>query len=254
MFWFKKKKKLLKTTTTSIDKVIHPNSNLNALTLRRNILDWRDKQIINIELNLRRETKSLMQAIEHELGKLTVIESTFKMKKIHTKIIQPLITEWTKRESRNLLDDAQKELFLIHGLVLEHVEHDAFIDEHESNAHFIDAAKAASVGLSGIVAIPAFASASAVSTTGMLGLLGVTTLSLPIAATGILVIGTLLALCGFKMSFIKEKAVKRYLDQLHSSIKESVLGDENNGKPSLSGQLQKHISTASNFILDEITQ
>jgi|TARA_R110001599_G_scaffold321706_1_gene532450 hypothetical protein len=258
MLWFKKKKEVLDTTPTPADEidveVVQPNNNLNALTLRRNILDWRDKHITNIELHLRREISTLMQAIDHELNKLSVIESTFKTKNIHTTIIQPLITDWTKRESGQLLDEAQKELLSIHGLVLEQIEHDANIGEHDSNAHFVDAAKAASVGISGIVAIPAFASASAVSTTGVLGLFGVTAVSLPIAVTGILVIGSLLALSGFKMSTIKEKAIKRYRDQLYSSINASVLGDGNNGKPNLSEQLQIRILTASNFITEEITQ
>ena len=257
MLWFKKKKEILNTTPAPIDEVdvviVKPNNNLNALTLRRNVLDWRDKHITNIELSLRREIPSLMQAIDHELDKLSMIESTLKTKKIHTTIIQPLIDEWSKRESTHLLDEAQKELFSIHGLVLEQIDHDAKIGEHDSNGHFIDAAKAASVGVSGIVAIP-FAYTSAVSTTGMLGLFGVTTLSLPIAATGILVIGSLLAVSGFKISTIKERAIKRYREQLHSSIKGSVLGDGNNGNPNLSEQLQIRILTASNFITDEITQ
>jgi len=257
MLWFKKKKEILNTTPAPIDEVdvviVKPNNNLNALTLRRNVLDWRDKHITNIELSLRREIPSLMQAIDHELDKLSMIESTLKTKKIHTTIIQPLITEWTKRESSNLLDEAQKELFSIHGLVLEKVEHDSNIGEHDSNAHFIDAAKAASVGISGIAAIP-FASASAVSTTGILSLFTTATISLPIVATGILVIGSLLAVSGFKMSTIKKRAIKRYRDQLHSSIKESVLGVGNHGKPNLSEQLKIRVLTASNFITDEVTQ
>lgn len=258
MLWFKKKKQELEVTPTPSNNadvvVIQTKNNLNALSLHRNILDWRDKHITNIELHLRREIPTLMQTIEHELKKLSVLESTIKTKKIHNIIIQPIITDWVKRESSNLLDDAQKELLSIHGLVLEQIDHDSNIGEGISNEHFLDAAKAASLGITGIAAIPAFASASAVSTTGLLGLFGVTTLSIPIAATGILVVGSLLAVSGFKMTTIKEKALKRYRDQLLSSINESVLGDGENGKPNLSEQLQIRILTASNYIINEVAK
>jgi len=256
MFWFKNKKEVIDATPRVEDKPIilaQPN-NLNSLTLRRNVLDWKDKHITNIELHLRREITSLMQAVDYELDKLSVIDSTFKIRKIHANIIQPLTDEWTQRESSYLLDEAQKELLSIHGLVLDKIDHNLEIGEHNSNTHFTDAATAASLGITGIAAIPAFASASAVSTSGLIGLFGVTTLSLPIAATGILIIGTLFAFSGFKMSSIKEKAIKRYREQLHLSITKSVLGDVDNTSPSLSEQLQIRILTASNYIINEVDE
>jgi len=256
MFWFKKKTGVTSDKQVVKNKAITvaQSNNLNSLSLRRNVLDWKDKHITNIELHLRREITSLMQAIDYELDKLSVIDSTFKTRKIHANIIQPLINEWTQRESSHLLDDAQKELFSLHGIVIDQIEYTSEIDEHNSKAHFVDAATAASLGVAGVVAIPAFSSASLVSTGGLFGLFATTTLSLPITATSILVIGALFAVSGFKMTSIKEKAIKRYREQLHSSIKDSVLGVSGKGNLSLSEQLQIRILTASNYIINEVDE
>ena len=253
MFWSKKKKEKLVNKHSKEIGIVPPANRANTLFLRRSVLDWKDKHVTQIEMHLRRELPVLMNAIDKELNKLSIYESLFKFRKLRSEIIQPLFNEWVSRESTQLLEDAQKELLSIHGLVLDQIDHrGGNIKTKDSKASLLDLATGAAAGVGGIALIPVFTSASVVSTGGILGLLGATTVSLPIVTIGVLVVGSSLALGVHRMSDVKKRAVKSYRKKIHKSINDLVLGGAEDAKPSLCDQLQGRILTASNHIISEI--
>ena len=256
MFWRKKRKKYpIEGCVTQHDiQIVPPSNRLNSLNLRRNILDWKDKHTSKIEMQLRSELPILMNAIDVELNKLSIIQSTIKIKRITDQIIQPLFQKWVSTQSDNLLEKARSELLSIHHLNLGQLNSGEKINIQNSNAHVLDAITATSASACGVAVIPIFTSASIVSTGGLMGLFGATVISLPVLGTGLLISSIALTIGGIRMSGVKKRAIKRYRSRLQAFISGAVLGDKEKRNSCLNDQLQNIIFTACNDILCEIKE
>lgn len=268
MFWSKKKKNnvIVETNKEIKTSIIPPPDKVNALRLRRTVQNWKDKHTVVIEMHLRRELICLMTDIDHELEEISMADTFFNLKKVNSDVIQPLFESWVSRESAHLIKDAQKELTLIHSLELEAQSSNPLndINTQSSHHHLLDVGSAAAMGLGGLATIPVLGTLSITSTGGLFGFFAVSTISLPILGAGILAVGSLVAISGYKMSGVKTRAIKRYRDNLNQVIIKIVLPNINESQtnravpqkkpppPSLSEILQSRIQASSDKIIGEL--
>ncbi|WP_029913827.1 hypothetical protein [Pelobacter seleniigenes] len=254
MFW---KKKQNKSLTGHLEKenrrVPSPEQNLLNLSIRRQILDWKDKHSTQVEMHLRRELSTLLNAMDKELDKLSLLEGTFRIKKITNEIIRPMYESWALQESSYLMREAQAELLLIKDVAIEQANNVGDIENPYNGGYILDAFSATTLSVIGLAVIPTVASTAVVSTGGVMGLLGITTVSFPVLLTGLSIIAISVSIGGVRMRGVKKRAIKRYREKLHKLIYETVLSDPDNSKSCLCDQLQNVIFQTCNGIIREIT-
>jgi hypothetical protein len=227
-------------------------SDLDASSLRRKMLDWRDKHYEEIELHLSMNLPKLMKVIDAELEKLSVIESTVKMKSSSAEKIQPVIEKWIDQESELLIKRANSELSDIYGEIIEYQKSNAGLEFDADVSYGGEVSVAAAASLSGVALIPVVTSASVISTGGLLGLFGATTISLPIVAVGTIAVGAALALGGHRFLSLKERAQAGYRENIEASIEDFVLSRGKDKERGLTHQLQSEIKRTCNKILASI--
>jgi len=223
-----------------------------AATIRREILEWRDKHHIAIDLHLCRELPVIMRQIEVEFNKMNVFQSTIGIRKASRELIQPKFEEWLDSESIKLLDDAQKELRSIHDVLVQQSNTGSNIDAEPGFGHISDAVSGLALGLGGFALIAPISSASVVSAGGLMGVLGVTTVSIPFLAAGILLIVSLLALGGHRFATLKHRAQKSYREKVEARMEDFVLSRNRHEFDGLSRRLQNFISQACEDALKEM--
>ena len=83
-------------------------TNEDKILLRRQILDWRDKHIENIDHHLNHEILFLFNELEQKIQKMS-IKDIFKSD-AYTKRLQPIYTRWLENELPILINAAQFDL------------------------------------------------------------------------------------------------------------------------------------------------
>jgi DNA-binding transcriptional LysR family regulator len=174
-----------------------------------------------------------------------------RQKKFGKQQIEPIYREWVDREVTGLIQTAEKDLsrLFVHSLVIN--EGSGNIAYGTNNDHFTDAAIAAVATGAGIAVAPTFASMSIVSAGGAFGVFGVTAVSWPIIAVGLVTVGGLIALGGHKATHIKSNAIGKIRNNLKDAIRKQVLG-YNSKTESVRERLQIQIETIAAKILLEI--
>lgn len=256
MFWKKNKKEETLDSNISAELSIAEANICRAkyanLDLRRAVLDWRDHHVENVELHLARELTSLYSALDEQTENMS-ISDIFTQKEYSKEHFEPIYKNWVEREVAHLVTAAQKDLSAVFTHALEFGEQGADLDHEESSGHYTDAAIAVAATGAGLAAIPAVTTISVASAGGIMGFLGITTVAWPVVAIGVVAIGGLLALGGYKAADLKESAISRYRNAIRKAIEEQVLGYDSE-KDSIRYRLQSYIGKTGEKIILEIDQ
>lgn len=221
---------------------------LNAITFRREIIDWRDKWVTLIPGHLERELPILFADLDKSLDQMGVMD-IFSSEVYIQKKLQPLFSAWIENEVRYLVSESQKELDQISSYI---IEHEMFGDQLSSadTESYSEVAKTTATAGVALAAIPGVIALSTTSAGGVLGMIGLTTISWPIALVGISVVGGLLAFSGNKAINIKAKATDKLKIQIREMLNDLVLVGEDSSSITL--RLQESIENVSAAYLKEI--
>jgi len=228
---------------------IQLSQSLHRLKIRRQILDWRDVHILNIDQHLRKNIEELFNNLDKEIdNKASKIDFFIKIKKYMEENINPIYDQWIENESEWLLQNAQNDLSTIYNTIIESNKNSPrHADIHNKNS--INTTTAAiSIGATTLTAGGAtIISTMAVTPAwGILGMIGLTAISWPIAIAG----GGLIVLGGF----IGNEAFKKHINDFKEQIKKEacmkVLGCEN-CKTSVQMVLEDRIFETAKNILSE---
>ena len=223
------------------------------ILLRRQILDWRDKHIENIDHHLNREIIFLFNELEQKIQQMS-LKDIFKSD-AYTKKLKPIYTRWIENEVSMLINDAQVDLNKLRRYTVEYFNEANHIDSKNDNENIIDATAAVLSTGAAIYAIPSVLSflTTRVAAQGVLGILGATTtvVSWPIAMTGITIVAGMLAFGGNKATNLKSNHINRYKKAIRTSLYNRII--YNKANDSVSQSLQMKIEEISNTLLRELS-
>lgn len=223
------------------------------ILLRRQILDWRDKHIENIDHHLNREIIFLFNELEQKIQQMS-LKDIFKSD-AYTKKLKPIYTRWIENEVSMLINDAQVDLNKLRRYTVEYFNEANQIDSKNDNENIIDATAAVLSTGAAIYAIPSVLSflTTRVAAQGVLGILGATTtvVSWPIAMTGITIVAGMLAFGGNKATNLKSNHINRYKKAIRTSLYNRII--YNKANDSVSQSLQMKIEEISNTLLRELS-
>ena len=223
------------------------------ILLRRQILDWRDKHIENIDHHLNREIIFLFNELEQKIQQMS-LKDIFKSD-AYTKKLKPIYTRWIENEVSMLINDAQVDLNKLRRYTVEYFNKANQIDSKNDNENIIDATAAVLSTGAAIYAIPSVLSflTTRVAAQGVLGILGATTtvVSWPIAMTGITIVAGMLAFGGNKATNLKSNHINRYKKAIRTSLYNRII--YNKANDSVSQSLQMKIEEISNTLLRELS-
>lgn len=224
---------------------------LDFINARKEILDWRDRWIDNIDKQLERESVHLLNMFNRSIDALSY-KDTMNIDKFIDLRLASTFQRWTIQQSDNLIDSARSELKnevrhiikpggLIHNL-----------RNAKKNRAMADVAKAGLSTTATIAAIPAAISLSTTSASGIMGLLGATAIVTtgPVAIIGAGVVATLAALSGKRIQKIKQNAQTNLKVEIRDTVRAKILysGDQS----SLSQHLQGKIEECATKLLKEL--
>lgn len=224
---------------------------IEAITVRRQILDWRDKWIEQIPVMLERELPTLLTQLNARIDKISWRE-TFSTGDYAQKHFHSVYESWIANHSNRIMARAQSDLEVINDQILEYNASVAHQVKHsDSSNNFTEAGIATGTASAAILGIPAVAAFSTTSAGGMLGLLGVTVISWPVVLGGAAILGSLAIFGGSKLARYKEKAIRELKEKSRTTAKITIFG-KGGDRPSVATGLQEHIRTVSAAYLEKI--
>ena len=226
-------------------------------SLRRPVLDWRDRHVKEVEMHLRRELESLYGDLDEELENLRFRDlwSRRARENFTNKYLQPILKNWVEEEVEHLWENALGDLFSIISAHAFDPNDSATEFPHEDiTDHYREAIMALLATALGIAGIRVVSALSVVPAAGILGLLGVTTISLPIAIAGGFILGILVS-TGVNRMLILPRVRKKWSIMVKDSVEKQILGDQTTGKTdSVCSRLQHQIKKIAKSILNKIDQ
>lgn len=225
--------------------------NMELMSLRRQILDWRDKWLTQVPKILEKDLPGLIALLDVQINRISFKE-TFRTKDFAERNLQPIYKRWVKRESEKIMELAEKDLESINQSILDYNSGvNEWVAADTSFRNVAELGLATSSTGAALLGIPAVATLSAQSAGFGLGLLGVTVISWPIAIGGAAVIGTMAVFGGSKLAAFKDKAIRELKGSVGVTIKSTVLGSSPE-KSSVQSALQQHIRSAATAYLEEL--
>jgi hypothetical protein len=224
-------------------------NNENAILIRRQLLDWRDKHIENIHNHLSSKIAVLLRDLNNKINNMSLTD-IYSNEDYTKKYLEPICSRWIKHETAILINAAQSDLNSIYQRAIEYKENNNNLNP-KNDSHNIqkDAITALISTGAGVAAIPTAVSTATVSVGGIMGLLGVTTISLPIAIVGGAIVGSLLAFGGSKIINIKSDAIERYKNDIRKAVQERVIYNKYNN--SVCQCLQAQITEVTRNLIKE---
>jgi hypothetical protein len=232
-------------------EVNHIVGNIEAMNARRQILDWRDKWLLQIPVILARDLPQLLAVLDARIERIS-FRNTFQTDKFIQQNVQPEYKRWAETKSREIINLATRELDLIIQKAINYdhqVEEQIVTDDSRHNVAELGVA----VGSTGIALLgaPAVATLSVNSAGWGLGLLGATVISWPVALGGAAVLGTMAMFGGSRLATYKDKATSQLKESVERTVRSSVLGPSRES-PSIKAMIQSHIKYSASFCLEEL--
>jgi len=224
---------------------------MEFMSLRRQILDWRDKWLTQIPATLEKELPGLIALLNVRINHISFTE-TFGTKDFAEKHLQPTYKRWVKAQSEEIMRLAERDLESINQNILDYNSSvDDWVATDTSLKNVTELGLATSSTGAALLGIPAVATLSVQSAGWGLGLLGVTAISWPIALGGAAVLGTMAVFGGSRLARFKDKAIRELKESVEETIKSTVLGSSPE-RPSVKAALQQHIRSATTAYLEEL--
>lgn len=226
-------------------------TNIELMSLRRQILDWRDKWLMQIPKLLEKDLPELLALLNTRIDQLS-FKDTVRTSEFAEDNLQPFYERWVQTKSRQIIELVEKDLKSINQSMLEYnaaIEGSIAADNSRKNMSELGLATG-STGAA-LLGIPAVASLSVSSAGWGLGLLGVTVISWPIALGGAAVLGTMAVFGGSKLARFKEKAIRELKASVDQSTRSVILSGSST-TPSVKETLQNHIRLSAKYYLAEL--
>lgn len=224
---------------------------VQAIELRRQVLDWRDKWVARIPQVLENEIPRLESLLDARIEQMSV-KDAFDTRRFAERTLNPAFESWVKSKSKEVLTSAQQDLNALcnHSLSHDDKAHALVIDTTARN-RFEAGVVGGSAGAA-VVGIPAVAAFSTTSVGGALGLIGVTAVSWPVVVGGAAVIGTLALFSGKKAFGFRDKAQRELKRETSSLIRKALL-PSGRDQESLASRLQDSIDAAARDFTEKLT-
>jgi hypothetical protein len=226
---------------------------LNAISIRRQILDWRDKWLSEVPHRLERELVVLFNQIDRRIDQMRLKDS-FSSKKFIEKEIKPLLEIWVGNETRAIMRDANKELQQIHDAVIEASQSNIDFDADDDWSSYVEVVSGVVTAGGALAAIPTVITLSTSASGGVLAALGFSTalvVNWPIALAGVGIVGGLLAFGGSKTFGVVDKKKTALKESMREMSEAIVLGSDDS-KKSVSESLQGAIRETADQLLRAI--
>lgn len=225
---------------------------LEAMTLRKAILSWRERWTKSIGERLQADSLDLLSALEAEINSMSFRNAIFP-KRFTRNQLQPIFTRWSEGWASELISDAEADLLKICEQSVPRHSAPNTLDDHESLSGLKDIAGATLGSAMAFAAIPAVVtfSTATVPVGGILGLLGVTASVVVFKqlALGVFALGILWYFARMRIQTIKTNSQARLKLQMQQQIKDKILYSKKN--KSLNLTLNELIDeTASKLIVE----
>lgn len=203
---------------------------VDRLALKKQLIEWRDRQCQAIEEHFGRSFVLLWDEVEQAADKMGVFD-VFTGEGFTEREIIPIWERWVKNETGTILAVAQRELSKISEKAIETTDTKGKLPAPDGSTILADGAivatASAGAGVALVTLLPA--SVTTVTTGGVLGLFGTTTavIAWPVALGLFTVVGAAAALGGSRLFNARERAVRHYKDQLRAWMKQSAIDSDN---------------------------
>lgn len=226
---------------------------LEAMTLRKQILSWRERWTKQIGEQLQADSMNLQSALEVEINAMSWRNVIFP-KRFTRNRLEPIFTRWSEDKASELINDAEADLLKICEQSVPRHSASETLEDRDTLSSLKDMAGAALSGAAVIGAIPALVSFSfaSVSVGGFLGLLGVTATVVVFRNVVIAVIGLgiLALIAAIRIRKIKTNRQARLKQTMQTQIKEKILYSKK--KKSLHLTLNQLIEDTANKLIGEL--
>ncbi|MNF79591.1 hypothetical protein D3C84_618050 [compost metagenome] len=226
---------------------------LEAMTIRKAILGWRERWTKNVGERLQADSLDLLRVLDDEIEAMSFRNAIFSKRYIRNKL-QPIFVSWSKSMASELISDAEADLLKICQQSVP--RHSAYtsLDAHDSVDDLKDMAGATLSSAMALAAIPAVVtfSTATVSVGGILGFLGVTAsvILFKQLALGFFALAFLWSLATFRVQKIKTNCQARLKHQMQQQIKYKILYCKKN--KSLNLTLNELIEETANKLIGEL--
>ena len=203
---------------------------VDRLALRKQLIEWRDRQCQATEEHFARSFVLLWDEVEQALETMRVADVLSGERYTDREII-PIWERWAKNETGVVLAEAQRELSKISQGSIETTGSEGQVPSPDRRTVLADGAIVATAstgaGVAFVTLLPA--SVTTMSTGGVLGLFGTTTavIAWPAALGLFAVVGAAAALGGSRLLNARERAVRHYKVQLRTWMKRSAIDSQN---------------------------
>ncbi len=226
---------------------------LEAMTLRKQILSWRERWTKQIDERLQADSLSLQSALEVEINAMSLRNAIFP-KRFTRNRLEPIFSLWSKDRASHLINDAEADLLNICEQSVPRHSASETLEDRDTRNSLKDMAAAALSGAAVVGAIPALVSFSfaSVSVGGFLGFLGVTATvvvfkKLVIAVIGLVILALIAAM---RIRKIKTNRQARLKLQMQTQIKEKIFYSKKH--KSLNLTLNELIEDTANKLIGEL--
>lgn len=225
---------------------------IEIMSARRRILDWRDKWLLQTHTLLARDFPQLLDLLNARIERIS-LKSTLKSDAFVKQNVQPEFERWAETKSREILHFAARDLDLIVQNIFDY-DHTANrqIVTNTSNSNIAELGVAAgSTGLA-LLGVPAVAGLSVNSAGWGLGLLGVTVISWPVVLGGVTVLGTMAIFGSSKLATYKNKAINQLKEAVENAIRSATLDEPSYKASSVKAVIQSHIKSSAAACIEEL--
>lgn len=226
---------------------------LEAMTIRKAILSWRERWTKNFGERLQTDSLDLLRVLDDEIEAMNFRNALFSKRFIRNKL-QPIFLSWSKSKASELISDAEADLLKICQQSVPRHSTSTSLDAHDSVDDLKDIAGATLSSAMALAAIPTVVtfSTATISVGGILGFLGVTAsvFLFKQLALGIFALVLLWSLATFRIRKIKTNRQARLKHQMQQQIKYKILYSKKN--KSLNLTLNELIEETANKLIGEL--
>lgn len=226
---------------------------MEAMTLRKAILGWRERWTKIIGERLQEDSFNLRRVLYSEIDAMSFRNAIFS-KGFTRKKLQPIFVRWSEARAHELINDAEADLLKICEQSVSRHSGSSRLETNDSLGALKDIVGATLTSAMAFAAIPTVVtfSTATISVGGILGFLGVTT-SVVIfkqLALGVIALVILWYLASMRIRKIKTNCQERLKLQMQQQIKDKILYSKKN--KSLNLTLNELIEKTANKLIGEL--
>jgi hypothetical protein len=218
------------------------------LDKRREVLDWRDRHMAEMETSLKGEISSLTDSVRKACSQM-IKSDTSQLEEHYKKTIQPICDLWISNTGKNLIEAAIRD-FPITTATSGNYHGAESVFRQAENISISTDSRTAKAAIAAGISVPLASTMATMSAPGIAGLLGATVVAWPVVAAGALIGGGLLLFGSKSLASRWEREKSEYETKLIGLVQESILGRSKDRK-SLLQMLEQSIDDIASKALKE---